>query len=352
VPLPILALLVAFVLSYFLTPIAKRLAIRLKIVSEPGLRSIHTKPMPYLGGLAIYASFALTVILIRGLPDDQTIRVLGCGFLAMSLGALDDWRDISSGRKLLGQVLVASILVGLGVRIFFVSNPFTGGVVYLGDWSYILSVLWVVAVMNVVNLADGLDGLAAGICTIAALAAAFVAFRMTGLGHVAILAAALAGSAAGFLPHNWNPAKIFMGDAGAMFLGFTLAAISMQGALKQTTTVALLVPIIALGLPITDTALAIIRRIRAGRSVGQADKGHLHHRLLNLGLGQKKAVLLMWAVTAWLGLGAVLLSEVGQGIGFALVMTLAALGIVAFVGVVTATSSVDSPSQEIKNVPK
>jgi len=349
VPLPFLAFLVAFALTYFLTPLVKRLALRTGAVALPVSRSIHTRPMPYLGGLAIFGSFVLTVLLIRGIPDGQTVRVLACGLLAMALGAFDDLRDLSSGTKFLGQILVACLLVGMGIRIFFISNPFTGGILYLGDWSYVLSVLWVVAVMNVVNLADGLDGLAAGICTIAALAALFVAMRTTGLGHVAVLAAALAGSAAGFLPHNFNPAKIFMGDAGSMFLGFTLAAISMQGALKQTTAVALLVPIVALGLPITDTALSIIRRLRAGRSIGQADRNHIHHRLLDLGLGQKKAVLLMWAVTAWLGLGAILLSEVRQGLGFALVITLAALGLLTFVGLVTAGSLA---SQEGKNLPK
>jgi len=248
-----------------------------------------------------------------------------------------------------GVYIVASLLVGLGVRISFITNPFTGAVVYLQQWGYLLSVLWVVAVMNVVNLVDGLDGLAAGICAIAALAALFVALRLADLANVGILAAALAGSATGFLPHNFNPAKIIMGDTGSMFLGFTLAAISVQGALKQTTAVALLVPVVALGLPITDTALSIVRRLRAGRSIGQADKGHIHHRLLALGLGQKKAVLLMWAVTAWLALNAILLSEVRQGVESVLVISLAGLGLLAFVGVVTASSLA---SHQGRNLPK
>ncbi len=340
--------LLGFVFTYFLTPVAKRWAVRTGAVAVPAERSVHTRPMPYFGGVAIFVSFVVTVLLVRGWPDTQTFRVIGCGFLAMLLGAFDDLRDLRPGTKLLGQIIVAALLAGLGVRIFFVSNPFTGSVLYLNDWSYIVSVLWIVAVMNVVNLADGLDGLAAGVCTIAALAALFVALRTADLANVAVLAAALAGSTAGFLPHNFNPAKIFMGDAGSMFLGFTLAAISVQGALKQTTAVALLVPIVALGLPITDTAISIVRRVRARRSIGQADKGHLHHRLLELGLGQKKAVLLMWAVTAWLALSAILLSEVRQGMEFVLVISMAAIGLLAFVGVVTASSL----AQQGKNLPK
>ena len=346
--LPLAAFLVAFVLTYGLTPLVKRLALRTGAVAIPGDRTVHDHPMPHLGGLAMLASFVVTVILLRGWPDRQTLSIIVCGSLAAAIGVFDDLRDLSPRTKLLGQILVAALVAGLGVRIEFITNPLTGGMLYLGSWSYVVSVLWVVAVMNVMNLADGLDGLAAGICTIASLAALYVAARTMGAGTVTILIAALAGSAAGFLPHNFNPAKIFMGDTGSMFLGFTLAAISVQGALKQTTTVALLVPIVALGLPITDTVLAIIRRVRAKRSIGGADRGHLHHRLLDLGLSQKKAVLLMWAVTAWLALSAILLSEVRQGMGFVLVICLAALGLVGFVAVVSAGAL----SSQEKNVPK
>lgn len=334
-PSAVTAFIIAFVLTYSLTPVVKRVALRVGAVAVPGDRSVHDRPTPHLGGLAIFLSLSLTVVLVGGWPDERTLKILACGLLALLLGAADDLRDLRPGTKFLGQILVASLLSGLGVRIFFVTNPFTGGVLYLGDWSYLLSVLWIVAVMNVVNLADGLDGLAAGICTLAALAATVVGLRTADLGNVATLAASVAGATAGFLPHNFNPAKIFMGDTGSMSLGFLLAAISVQGALKQTTTVALLVPIVALGLPITDTALSIVRRLRAGRSIGQADKGHLHHRLLELGLSQKKAVLLMWAVSGWLAVSAILLAEVSRGVGFALVIILAALGLAAFVGLVT-----------------
>jgi len=356
-PAPLSAFLLGFVLTYLLTPLVREAALRRGAVARPVARSVHTKPLPHLGGLAIFVSFAVTVLLVRGGPDAQTVRILGCGLGALLLGVIDDLHDLRPSTKFLGQVLVASLLAGLGVRIFFVTNPFTGGVLYLGQWSYLLSVIWVVAVMNVVNLVDGLDGLAAGICAIAALAALFAALHLSDLANVGVLAAALAGSAAGFLPHNFNPAKIIMGDTGAMFLGFTLAAISIQGALKQTTAVALLVPIVALGLPITDTALAIVRRLKAGRSIGEADKGHIHHRLLALGLGQKKAVLLMWAVTAWLGLSAILLSVVRRGMETALVLGLAGLGLLVFVGLVTASppasqSAKSAVSHQGKNVPK
>jgi len=348
VPLWLLVLLMSFALAYLLTPVVKTLALRVGAVAKPGDRSVHTHPTPHLGGLAIYVAFAATVVLVSGWPEAGTLAILGCGFLVVLLGALDDFHELSPQSKFLGQVVMASLLVGLGVRIHFITNPFGGGVLYLGDWSFPLSVIWVVAVMNVVNLSDGLDGLAAGISTIAALAALFVATRM-GFETIVVLTAALAGSALGFLPHNFNPAKIFMGDAGAMFLGFVLAAVAMQGALKQTTAVALLVPTVALGLPIADTALSIYRRIRAGRSIGQADKGHLHHRLLALGLTQKQAVLLMWAVSAWLGVSAVLLSEMSTTLGLVLAMALGALGLLAFVAAVAAGAL---PWQQGRNLPK
>jgi len=335
VSLALAAFVVAFAGTYLLTPLVRRFALRVGAVTAPGDRSVHRSPTPHLGGLAIYLAFVLGIIVTQGIPGPQTLRILGCGLLALGLGVLDDFRDLSPRAKFLGQVVIAGLVVGLGVRIPFVTNPF-GSLIYLGDWSYPLSVLWVVAVMNVMNLIDGLDGLAAGIASIAALAAMFVAARMDLLPHVTVMAAALAGSAIGFLPHNFNPAKIFMGDAGSMFLGFTLAAISIEGALKQTTAVALLVPIVALGLPITDTALSIYRRLRAGRSVGAADKGHIHHKLLSLGLNQRQAVLLMWGVTAWLGLSAVFLSEASGGLGFILIMSLGAIGLVAFIGAVRA----------------
>ncbi len=347
-PAPLTAFLFAFILTYLLTPLVGRLARSMGAVAWPVARSVHTRPTPHLGGLAIFAAFALSLVLTRGWPDVQTLRILGCGLLALLLGVVDDLRDLSPATKLVGQVLVASLVVALGVRVHYITNPFTGGVLYLGDWSYVLSVLWVVAVMNVVNLADGLDGLAAGICAIASLAAVVAAARTPALAGVVVLAAALAGSAAGFLPHNFNPAKIFMGDTGSLFLGFTLSAISIQGALKSATTVALLVPIVALGLPIADTALSIVRRVRAGRSIGQADKGHIHHRLLDLGLSQKKAVLLMWAVTAWLALGGILLSWVRPGVGFVLVICLAALGLVGFVAVVTAGSLASNQTKSLQ----
>ncbi len=345
-PVPVVAFAAAFLLTFLLTPVVRRLALRAGAVKVPVARSVHSQPVPHLGGVAMFIAFAVAVVLVEGWPSASTARIIGCGLLALLLGAADDLRDLSPRTKLVGQVLVASLVVAAGVHIHFVTNPL-GGFIYFGLWSYPISVLWIVAVMNVVNLADGLDGLAAGICAIAALAALVVAIK-SGMTMVVPMAAALAGATIGFLPHNFNPAKIFMGDAGSMFLGFALAVISAQGALKQTTAVALLVPVIALGLPIADTVMAIIRRLRAGRSIGQADKGHIHHQLLDLGLSQKKAVLLMWAVTAWLAVSGVLVSVVGQGLGLVLVLVMAVLGLFAFIGVVTAGTL----AQNGKNVPK
>ena len=172
-----------------------------------------------------------------------------------------------------------------------------------------LTIFWVISFTNVVNLIDGLDGLAAGVSAIASLTVILVAVQM-GYYHIAVMTAALAGGIIGFIRYNFNPATIFMGDTGSMFIGYMLAAISVYGAVKTAATVALIVPFIALGLPIMDTAFAIMRRYTNGRPIFQPDKGHLHHRLLAMGMNQKQAVLLMYAITAALGIAAVLWAEV------------------------------------------
>ena len=225
------------------------------------------------------------------------------------VGVLDDKYQLPAKVKLLGQIFAACVLVAFDIRIEWLNNPF-GGYFYLNEWfiSIPLTIFWVISFTNVVNLIDGLDGLAAGVSAIASMTVILVAVQM-GYYHIAVMTAALAGGIIGFIRYNFNPATIFMGDTGSMFIGYMLAAISVYGAVKTAATVALIVPAIALGLPIMDTAFAIMRRYSNGRPIFQLDKGHLHHRLLAMGMNQKQAVLLMYAITAVLGIAAVLWAE-------------------------------------------
>lgn len=301
---------VALLLSLALTPLVRRLALRIGFVDVPVARSMHKEPKPYLGGLAIYVAFVVAVFVGGAAQDRATLGILVGGGLTVLLGIVDDRIRLSPRVKFLGQIVAAAVLVYLfDVKIEHIYSPLGERWVQFAAWSGPLTILWIVAFTNVVNLIDGLDGLAAGIASIASLTLLLVSLQQH-LPSAIVLTAALAGAAIGFLRYNFNPAKIFMGDAGAMFLGYTLAAVSVHGVLKTTVTVGVIVPVLALALPIFDTAFAIIRRVATGRSIGEADKDHLHHRLLRLGLSHRNTVLVMWAISAWLGLSAVAVTEV------------------------------------------
>jgi len=299
--------IVAGVLALGLTPLARWLALRYGVVSVPNSRSVHTRPVPYLGGVPIYLAFVAAAAYGLGVRH-ELVRVLALGGgVIMLLGAIDDIRPLSPRTKLAVEFVVAALTVAAGVQIEWVTNPL-GGMIILGAWGIPLTMLWLVAVTNVLNWIDGLDGLAAGITAIVGLTL-FFACRQAGQVHSALLTAALAGAALGFLPHNFNPAKIFMGDAGALFLGFAVAVISVEGPIKSAATVAMFVPILALGVPILDAVFALWRRMVNRRPLAMADRGHLHHRLLNLGLTQRQAVLLMYSVSGFFGASAIKLAE-------------------------------------------
>jgi UDP-GlcNAc:undecaprenyl-phosphate GlcNAc-1-phosphate transferase len=219
---------------------------------------------------------------------------------------IDDWRGISPLSKLLGQIAAAVVAVSFGVSVRFVSNPF-GGMLSLGYLSIPLTVAWLVAITNALNLVDGLDGLAAGIAAISAGTVAIVSFSQ-GVPLVGICSLMLGASALGFLPHNWHPAKIFMKDAGSMFLGFTLACLAAIGMAKLATAFSLILPILILGIPISDMLLAIIRRLMRGQHIFTADGEHIHHRLLDMGLSHSQTVLVLYGVSLLLGGSAVLLT--------------------------------------------
>ena len=324
----ILAFLIAVVVALAITPGVIFLAAKTGAMDAPDARKVHKKPIPRIGGLGIYAAFMvsmLTVMVFTDLSADvfhERVGLMVSGTMIVILGLIDDYTNLPAKVKLAGQIAAACVLVAFDVRIDFISDPF-GDFLYHEVFAIPATIFWIVGLTNTVNLIDGLDGLAAGVATIAAVTIFLVALQQDFL-LVAVLTAALAGAAIGFLYYNFNPARIFMGDTGSMFLGFMLAGISIIGAVKSAATIALIVPILALGLPILDTTFAIVRRYRGGVPIFKPDKGHLHHRLLDLGFTQRQAVLLMYVISALLGLSAVALTEVSSTIAILIVCAVVA----------------------------
>lgn len=315
-----IAFFLAFLLTCWLTPQVKNLAIRFGAVDRPDSRRVHKGVIPRLGGLAIFGAFILSILVTNTQWTVEYVGFLLGAVSIVALGIADDFWQISAKKKLLGQIGAAAILAFSGSQVQWLTNPL-GGYFYLEWFSIPFTILWIVSMINVVNLLDGLDGLAAGIVAIAALTVMIVSILQQ-LWPIALLMAALAGACLGFLMYNFSPAQIFMGDTGSMFLGYVMGAVSVMGAVKSATTLALVVPCIALGLPILDTAFAIFRRKLAGKPVFKPDRGHLHHRLLDLGLSQKKVVLAMYFFSICLAVGAIALSELPTVIGILIVMGL------------------------------
>lgn len=339
----LIAFMIALAVAYLITPHVKRIAIKAGAMDAPDARKVHTRPIPRMGGLAIYAGFMLAVLASLGV-NREIIGLLAGGTVILIVGIIDDLKPLPARVKLLGQIAAACVLPLFGVQIEWLTNPF-GDMLYTDFWSVPLTVLWVVGLTNTINLIDGLDGLAAGVSMIASITIFLVALQQ-GFWAVAVMMAALAGSALGFLQHNFNPAKIFMGDTGSMFLGYMLAAISVLGMVKSAATIALIVPILALGLPIMDTAFAIIRRFMNGRPIFKPDRGHLHHCLLDMGLTQKQAVLLMYVISGCLGISAIALTEVNKSLGVIIVLVLLAAAFIGArkIGVLKTNKSAESHS--------
>ena len=276
--------LVATLIAFIATPFVKKLAVKVGAIDIPkDERRVHNKPMPLMGGLAIYISVLICALIFSSI-DRKLISLLLGGTLILISGIIDDIRELSPRKKLLFQIAASLILIVGGIKINSITNPFskTGDLIELGILSIPLTIFWVVGITNTLNLIDGLDGLSSGIAMISAISFMFVAKKLN-YEYVMIISSILAGACLGFLPYNFNPAKIFAGDTGALFLGFMLAGLSIEGVMKSVATLAFVVPIIILGVPIFDTAFAILRRLINGKSIVEADKGHLHHRFLNLG---------------------------------------------------------------------
>ncbi len=294
---------IALAIAVIATPFSISLAKRLGAIDYPGGRRVHKQPIPRLGGVAIYLAFWLAALATR--EWDDTLWGLFYGStLILLVGIWDDVKGMRPLTKLIWQVIAASILLFYGFSMDQISLPFIGRI-NLGTLGLGLAVFWVIGLVNTVNISDGLDGLAAGICFGTALILFWSANRIHQV-PAAHLTLALAGASLGFLFFNFHPARVFMGDSGSMFLGYIIGGISIAGLLKTATVLGLVFPLLVLGMPLTDLTFAIIRRKLRGQPISSADRGHLHHRLLDAGLSQRQAVILMYGISACFGLTAVL----------------------------------------------
>lgn len=311
---------VAAVVSYFLTFPLRKLAARISFVAAPDERRVHSQLIPYGGGLAMFLAFVVAIVVadhvtrLHGIfqGSSEPLGVVLGAAVILGVGTIDDAREISAPAKVAGQVLAAMVLVFLGATMFWLKIPLAGTFVLSSDLTPLITALWVIGITNAINLIDGLDGLAAGIVAIASGALAVYGLRLVELGVLQtnnlgpLIAVITCGVCLGFLPHNFNPAKVFMGDAGALFLGLLMAAATMEiggrteGVPGQTYFfyAPLFLPLFILGVPIADMAFAYVRRALKGTSIDTPDKDHVHHRLVRLGHGQRRTVVILWTWTA------------------------------------------------------
>jgi len=304
--------LFSFSAVLLLTPVVQTLANRYGILDYPNERKVHKEPIPRMGGVGIFAGFLLGLFLgllllyhwmqaahlVKGMKYLWVVVISTLGFF--TLGILDDIYKLSAKQKFLVQTVIALFVVACGIKISFIHLPFLG-VIYFPPWlAVVITVLWIVGLTNALNLTDGLDGLLSGIVAISGFAF-FIAGFLKGQYLICLLMTPAIGACLGFLPYNFHPAKIFMGDCGSLFLGGLFAVSSVVGAVKSTATIMLLVPFLILAYPILDTAVAIFRRLRKGVSPFQPDRGHLHHKLLTFGWTQSTAVMVLYLINLIFG---------------------------------------------------
>ena len=311
----IFAFIVSFAFTFATTPLVRRFAFKIGAIDIPkDNRRMHKKPTPRIGGLAIIFGFTVATLCFAQ-PSRQLYGTLAGAAIIAVMGVIDDCKNLPAKLKFVIQIIAALVVVFAGdIKIDVFTNPnFLSDNPYwvLPEWlSVTLTVIWIVFITNAVNFIDGLDGLAAGVSAIMSISLVFISIRV-GEYSIAILGIALMGSCFGFLPFNFNPAKIFMGDTGSTFLGFMLATLSIQGVFKSYAVISFAVPLLILGLPLFDALFAMIRRILRGQSPMTADRGHLHHRLVDMGFSQKQTVFILYAISGVLGITAVLLAESG-----------------------------------------
>ena len=323
------ALLCAFVVSFLMCPMVKSFAYKIGAIDVPkDNRRMHKKPVPRLGGLAIFLGFIVSMLLFVRIDHQMQGILLGASIIVV-LGVVDDMSPLRAYFKFCVQIFAALVAVFHGVVIQTLSNPnvFAESPYWDLGWLAVpITVLWIVGITNAVNLIDGLDGLACGVSTISAISMLVIALLVSE-GDVALVMASLVGACLGFLPFNKNPAKMFMGDTGSTFLGYILATISIQGLFKYYAIVSFAVPFLILGLPMFDTLFAIIRRLAHGQNPMAPDRGHIHHRLIDMGLNQKQAVAALYVISSILGLSAVVLTSSGA---IKAMLFLMALAVAAF----------------------
>lgn len=303
----VLSLLISGGAAFFLTPCARRFAIRVGAVDQPSARRINDHPVPRMGGLSIFCGFMLSLLLFAKLTLQVRGIMIGAVIISV-MGGLDDIFDLPPWVKFLAQFAAAFVAIQCGVLVDALTNWLGfGESVFIGRLlSYAITALWIVYCTNAVNFIDGLDGLAVGMTTVSAATLFFISLRVADP-NISVILICLIGACLGFLPFNWNPAKIFMGDVGSQMLGFVLSTVSVIGLFKMHALVTMLIPFLAMAVPISDTAFAIVRRLSKGQSPFKADRGHFHHRLLDLGLTQKQVVLFLYSIAIVLGLFAYLM---------------------------------------------
>lgn len=347
----ILTFVVAFGFSFAATPIAYRLAFKLGAIDVPkDKRRVHKKPTPRLGGVAIVFGFMVAICCFGEITREFAAILVGAAIIFV-MGIVDDCKDLPAKFKFVIQIIAAIVvMVGGNIRITVFTNPniFSDNpYMVLPDWmSVIVTIVWIVFITNAVNFIDGLDGLAAGVSAIMSVSLVFISLRMQEYA-VAVIGLALMGACFGFLPFNFNPAKIFMGDCGSTFLGFILATLSIQGVFKSYAIISFAVPLLILGLPLFDAMFAMIRRIWHGKNPMSADRGHLHHRLIDTGFSQKQTVFILYAISAVLGITAVLLAEYGSM--RALILLITVLVLFLLVAILPKHPFVNEPEAEEEN---
>ncbi|WP_277219288.1 glycosyltransferase family 4 protein [Peptoniphilus vaginalis] len=328
----VIPFLAAFILTFIQMPFTIKFAKKKGFLDVPkDERRVHKKPIPVGGGIAMVIS--VSILMIYYLPINKNLMMTLIASLIIAISGLyDDKEGLSPKLKFLFQILAAVILILGGMKIEFFTNPFDShdALLILNILSIPVTIFWVCGITNTINLIDGLDGLASGVSMICAISMFFITYKM-GRYDVSLVCVLVAGACLGFLPFNFNPAKIFMGDTGALYLGFMLSYISISGFLKQAAILMIFVPVLILGVPVFDTAFAMVRRKLSGKSMVEADKGHLHHRLLRMGLNQRQTVVILYSISAIFGVLANLISRFHSSI--ALVISIGVLLIIIATGV-------------------
>ncbi len=312
-------MLVSFVMAMLITPLVRRFAYLIGAVDHPNARKVHVRTMPRIGGLAIFIAFLIGYALLLPASRYNDAILIGAVVIVLT-GLIDDRFQLTARVKLMGQMIATVVVLNSGMRIEMINLPFDQQL-YLGSWSIPVTVLWLIGITNAINLIDGLDGLAAGVSSIALGTIAVLAI-IQGNVYLTMMALLLLASTLGFLVHNFYPAKIFMGDTGALFLGYMLAVFSLIG-FKNVTLFSLVVPVLLLGLPISDTIFAIVRRLVQGRPPMSPDKSHMHHQLIDMGFTTRQAVLLMYGMTLFFGIASILFAKttmLGAVITFVIVL--------------------------------